>query len=109
MVQLQAEELDKKLRYIVEDVPDRVYHIMGSNAGAGSGEFHTYRHSRRREQERLKRIEEEAERADKEKEREEKLAKLAEEDEQRTAKRRNKRQKKKVRHGRVVIFALLVL
>jgi len=59
MCRLQAEELDTKLRHIVEDVPDRIYHIMGSSAGAGSGDFHTYRHSRRREQERLKRIREE--------------------------------------------------
>lgn len=55
--------LDEKLRYIVEQVPDRMYHTMGSNAGAGSGEFHTYRHSRRREQERLARIEEDHGRA----------------------------------------------
>ena len=96
---MQAEELDKKLRYIVEDVPDRVYHVMGSNAAAGSGEFHTYRHSRRREQDRLKRIDEEAERQEKEKEREEKLAALENADEEKTAKRRAKRQKKKVRKG----------
>lgn len=57
-----------KLRYIVEDVPDRLYHTMGSNAGAGSGEFHTYRHSRRREQERLARIDEDHERTTKDKE-----------------------------------------
>ena len=66
---LQAEKLDEKLRYIVEQVPDRVYHVMGSNAGAGSGEFHTYGHSRRREQERMRRIDEEAERAERDNQR----------------------------------------
>lgn len=55
---LQAEELDKKLRHIVEDVPDRVYHTMSSIAGASSSDFHTYRHSRRREQDRLRKMEE---------------------------------------------------
>jgi hypothetical protein len=93
---IQAEELDKKLRHIVEDLPDRVYHVMGSNAGAGSGEFHTYRHSRRREQERLKQIDEDAERQEKEKERLERLAELENADEEKTTKRRAKRQKKKV-------------
>lgn len=106
---MQAEELDKKLRYIVEEVPDRVYHVMGSNAGAGSGEFHTYRHSRRREQERLKRIDEDAERQEKDKERQERLMTLEQLDEEKTAKRRAKRQKKKVQSGDAYIFIAYLL
>lgn len=38
---------------------DMIKNVMGSSAGAGSGEFHIYKHSRRREFERLKLMEEE--------------------------------------------------
>ena len=40
---VQAEELEVKLKFISEKVPNRIVQVMGSNAGAGSGEFHMYR------------------------------------------------------------------
>lgn len=39
------------------DPPDFVRNVMGSSAGAGSGEFHVYRHLRRKEMTRLKEME----------------------------------------------------
>jgi len=40
--------------------PEFVRNVMGSSAGAGSGEFHVYRHLRRKEYARQKFIQEKA-------------------------------------------------
>ncbi|MCJ1443994.1 MAG: hypothetical protein MMC23_004494 [Stictis urceolatum] len=77
--------------------PEIVPNVQGSSAGAGSGEFHVYKSSRRREYERLKamddEVKEEEERADFEREREERRKK----DESKTSKNKAKRDKAKER------------
>ena len=41
----------------INKAPDFVYNVMGSSAGAGSGEFHVYRQLRRKEYERQRVLE----------------------------------------------------
>ncbi|KAF2095439.1 DUF1168-domain-containing protein, partial [Rhizodiscina lignyota] len=55
--------------------PEIVANVQGSSAGAGSGEFHVYKASRRRETERLRMMDEQVE---KEKRDAEHVAKMAE-------------------------------
>ncbi|CAH0564057.1 unnamed protein product [Brassicogethes aeneus] len=77
------------------NVPDFVRNVMGSSAGAGSGEFHVYRHLRRKEYARQKYMQAKGEREkldDEYKNKLEENKKLAQE---KTAKKRAKRQKKK--------------
>ncbi|KAI0743932.1 hypothetical protein C8Q80DRAFT_1272556 [Daedaleopsis nitida] len=71
--------------------------VQGSSAGAGSGEFHVYKASRRREYERLKLMEEEAQKEAELAEFEQKKRQWEEAAESKTAKNRAKRQKKKER------------
>merc|ERR1719427_1066733 len=69
--------------------------IMGSSAGAGSGEFHLYRQMRRKEQNRLKVLGERLERDELSEAYHAKLEENQKMAEERTAKKRKKRQKQK--------------
>ncbi|KAJ8761138.1 hypothetical protein K2173_001194 [Erythroxylum novogranatense] len=93
----EDEDLEVKLRRIIDNVPVRVSNTSGSSAGAGSGDFHQYRQMRRKEQDRLARMDADYQKrkhlAEFNMRREERI-KAAEE---RTAKKRLKRQKKKQR------------
>ncbi|KAL1672429.1 hypothetical protein EV122DRAFT_224682 [Schizophyllum commune] len=71
--------------------------VQGSSAGAGSGEFHVYKASRRREYERLKLLEEQNRKEAEAAEFERKRKAVEEQAEAKTAKNRAKRQKKKER------------
>uniref|UniRef100_A0A336KY80 CSON013252 protein n=1 Tax=Culicoides sonorensis TaxID=179676 RepID=A0A336KY80_CULSO len=79
-------------------VPSFVRNVMGSSAGAGSGEFHVYRNLRRKEYARLKGIEEKSKREEADEAFNAKLEQNRREAEERTAKKREKRMKKK-QHG----------
>ncbi|KAK5081213.1 hypothetical protein LTR05_008007 [Lithohypha guttulata] len=75
--------------------PEIVTNVQGSSAGAGSGEFHVYKASRRRENERLRAMDEEAEKEVEDdkwvREQEEKRRR----DEEKTAKKRAQRSRRK--------------
>ncbi|KAB5582762.1 hypothetical protein GE09DRAFT_281958 [Coniochaeta sp. 2T2.1] len=80
-------------------VPEIVTNVQGSSAGAGSGEFHVYKASRRREYERLRQMDEEVA---KEKEREEferERREREKKDEEKTRRNRERRERKKGKRG----------
>ncbi|KAF5293694.1 hypothetical protein FQA39_LY03179 [Lamprigera yunnana] len=80
-------------------VPEFVRNVMGSSAGAGSGEFHVYRHLRRKEYARQKYMREKGERERLDQEYHEKLEDNKRKADQKTAKKRAKRIKRKNRKG----------
>lgn len=92
---LSAKEKESN-RILAED--SKVHNTYGSSAGAGSGEFHVYRHLKRREQERLAAMEA----AEQQKKELESLklaqAQRTQKAQEKTLKNRAKRLKKKARH-----------
>ena len=77
--------------------PEFNRHVMGSTAGAGSGDFHTYRHLRRRTQAREEMSHRKACQEEVQEEFQKKLRTNYLESEAKTAKNRAKRQKQKAR------------
>ncbi len=79
--------------------PEIVANVQGSSAGAGSGEFHVYKASRRREYERVKAMDEEVEREEADKRFDEGRDEKRRRDEEKTEKNRKRRQRKKGKKG----------
>ncbi|XP_073844880.1 uncharacterized protein [Musca autumnalis] len=78
-------------------VPTFVRNVMGSSAGAGSGEFHVYRHLRRKEYARQKMIQQKSLQEQLDDEYQQKIEENRRKAEEKTAKKRAKRLKKKQR------------
>ena len=75
--------------------PEKVVNPYSSTAGAGSGEFHVYRHARAREMQRLEQIQQQATTDQKDAAFAQQMLEYKRQDEERTAKRRKKRQRQK--------------
>ncbi|KAK2664990.1 hypothetical protein Ddye_003564 [Dipteronia dyeriana] len=90
----EEEDLEIKLRRIMENVPVRVSNTSGSSAGSGSGDFHQYRQMRRKEQDRLTRMDADYQRRKEVAEFNMRMEERVKTEEERTAKKRLKRQKK---------------
>ncbi|EAT86696.2 hypothetical protein HBI56_130140 [Parastagonospora nodorum] len=80
--------------------PEIVANVQGSSAGAGSGEFHVYKASRRREYERLRMMDEEVKQEEEEKSARERREELEKKDREKTEKNRLKREKARLRKER---------
>lgn len=77
--------------------PEIVTNVQGSSAGAGSGEFHVYKASRRREYERLKQMDSEVRQEQDKEDFERKKAEVAQKDDEKTRRNREKREKMRAR------------
>ncbi|KAM5451482.1 hypothetical protein MaudCBS49596_003754 [Microsporum audouinii] len=80
--------------------PEIIANVQGSSAGAGSGEFHVYKASRRREYERIKLMEEELKKEKDEEEFNKAREEARRKDEEKTERNRRKREKRKKGKGK---------
>ena len=80
--------------------PEIVANVQGSSAGAGSGEFHVYKASRRREYERLRAMDDEVRQEEEEKAFLERKAEQEKRDAEKTERNRAKRAKALARKGK---------
>ncbi|KAI8813082.1 hypothetical protein BJ742DRAFT_790972 [Cladochytrium replicatum] len=90
-------EIPKVKEETIKAPKDFVRNVQGSSAGAGSGEFHVYRALRRKENARLKFLEEMTKEERERHEFEQKQLEIQKSLEEKTAKRREKRKKRKQR------------
>lgn len=80
--------------------PEIVANVQGSSAGAGSGEFHVYKASRRREYERVKMMDDEAQKQEDDREWELKREEQRKKDDEKQGKNKKRRQKAKERSNK---------
>jgi hypothetical protein len=96
-IKLPPSAADLATRRQMPAPPEIVQNVQGSSAGAGSGEFHVYKASRRRENERVRLMEEEVEKEARDREWEERKVGLARRDEEKRSKNKARREKAKAR------------